>query len=43
MNILISFVVIVTTLTSFAICYVNNHPFINPNFTNEERITRINE
>ena len=48
MNILISFGVIVTTfsistITSFVICYVNNYPFINPTFTNEERITRINE
>jgi len=48
MNILISFGVIVTafsisTITSFMICYVNNYPFINPTFSNEERITRINE
>jgi len=48
MNILISFGVIVTTfsistLTSFVIFRVNNYPFINPTFTNEERITRINE
>jgi sterol desaturase/sphingolipid hydroxylase (fatty acid hydroxylase superfamily) len=48
MNILISFGVIVTTfsfstITAFVICYVNNYPFINPTFTNEERITRINE
>jgi len=48
MNIFISFGVIVTTfsistITSFIICYVNNYPFINPTFTNEQRITRINE
>ena len=48
MNILISFGVIVTTfsistITAFVICYVNNHPFINPTLNNEERITRINE
>jgi len=48
MNILISFGVIVTTfsistITSFLICSVNNYPFINPTFTNEERITRIDE
>jgi len=48
MNIFISFGVIITTfsistLTSFAICYVNNYPFINPTFTNEQRITRIND
>ena len=48
MNILISFGVIVTTfsistLTSFLICYVNNYPFINPTFSNEKRIIRINE
>jgi len=48
MNILISFGVIVgtfsiSTITSFVICYLNNYPFINPTFSNEERITRINE
>ena len=48
MNIFISFGVIITTfsistITSFVICYVNNYPFINPTFSNEERITRINE
>jgi sterol desaturase/sphingolipid hydroxylase (fatty acid hydroxylase superfamily) len=48
MNLFISFGIIVTTfsfstLTSFAICYVNNYPFINPTFSNEERMTRINE
>jgi sterol desaturase/sphingolipid hydroxylase (fatty acid hydroxylase superfamily) len=48
MNILISFGVIVTTfsistMTSFVICYINNHPFINPTFRNEERMTKINE
>jgi sterol desaturase/sphingolipid hydroxylase (fatty acid hydroxylase superfamily) len=48
MNILISFGVIVTTfsistMTSFVICYLNNCPFINPTFSNEQRITRINE
>jgi sterol desaturase/sphingolipid hydroxylase (fatty acid hydroxylase superfamily) len=49
MNLLFnSFGVIVTTfsistISSFLICYVNNHPFINPTFSNEERIIRINE
>ena len=48
MNMLLSFGLIVTTfslstITSFLICYVNNYPFINPTFSNEERITRINE
>lgn len=48
MNILVSFGVIVSTfsistITSFLICYVNNYPFINPTFSNEEKITRINE
>lgn len=48
MNILISFGIIVSTfvistMTSYFICYANCYPFINPNFSNEERITRINE
>ena len=48
MNILISFGVIITTfsistITAFAICYINNYPFINPTFSNEERISKINE
>jgi len=48
MNLLISFGVIVTTfsistITSFIICYINNYPFINPNFNHEQRISRINE
>jgi len=48
MNILISFGVIVSTfsistITSILICYLNGHPFMNPTFTNEERMTRINE
>jgi len=48
MNILISFGIIVSTfsistITSYLICYANCYPFINPNFSNEERITRINE
>ena len=48
MNLLISFSVIVSTfsistITSFLICYVNNYPFINPTFSNKERIERINE
>jgi len=48
MNILISFGVIVasfsmSTITSFLICYVNNYSFINPAFSNEKRINRINE
>jgi len=48
MNIFISFGVIVgsfsiSTITSFIICYLNNYPFINPTFSNEKRINRINE
>ena len=48
MNVLISFGVIlgtfsISTITSFLICYANNFPFINPTFSNEERMTRINE
>jgi sterol desaturase/sphingolipid hydroxylase (fatty acid hydroxylase superfamily) len=48
MNILISFGVIVTTfsistITSFVICRLNNYPFINPTFTDEERTNRIIE
>jgi len=48
MNIFISFGVIISTfsistLSAFLICYVNNYPFMNPTFSNEERITRINE
>ena len=48
MNIWISFGVIVSTfsmstLTSFLICYVNSYPFMNPTFSNEERVSRINE
>ena len=48
MNIWISFGVIVSTftmstLTSFLICYANGYPFMNPTFSNEERISRINE
>jgi len=48
MNIINSLCVIVSTfsistITSYIICYVNNYPFINPNFTNKERISRINE
>jgi sterol desaturase/sphingolipid hydroxylase (fatty acid hydroxylase superfamily) len=48
MNIFISFGVIISTfsistITAFAICYINNHPFINPIFNNEEKIDRINE
>jgi len=48
MNIFISFGVIVatfsiSTITSFFICYANNHPFMNPTFTNEERNSRIKE
>jgi len=48
MNILISFGVIVasfsiSTITAFFIYYVNNYPFINPTFSNEKRINRINE
>jgi sterol desaturase/sphingolipid hydroxylase (fatty acid hydroxylase superfamily) len=48
MNIIISFGIIVTTfsistITAFIICRINNYPFINPNFTIEERNARINE
>ena len=48
MNLLISFGVIVSTfsistMTSYLICYVNSHPFINPTFSNEEKMSRINE
>ena len=48
MNILILFGVIVTTftistITSFLICYVNGYAFINPTFSSEERIVKINE
>lgn len=48
MNILILFGGVVSTfsisiITSILICYVNNYPFINPTFSNEEKITRINE
>jgi sterol desaturase/sphingolipid hydroxylase (fatty acid hydroxylase superfamily) len=48
MNILVSFGVIVSTftistITAFLLCYANSYPFINPNFSNKERITRINE
>ena len=48
MNIWISFGVIVSTftmstLTSYLICYVNSYPFMNPTFSNQERMTRINE
>ena len=48
MNLLISFGVIVSafsisTITAFLICYVNNYPFINPTFSDEEKISRINE
>ena len=48
MNILISFGVIVSTftfstITTFIICYVNSYPFINPTFSKEEKIDRMNE
>jgi sterol desaturase/sphingolipid hydroxylase (fatty acid hydroxylase superfamily) len=48
MNILLSFGVIVftftiSTFTSFLICYVNNYSFMNPTFSNEKRMTKINE
>jgi sterol desaturase/sphingolipid hydroxylase (fatty acid hydroxylase superfamily) len=48
MNILTSLGVImsafsISTITSFIICYANGHPFINPTFSNSERINRINE
>jgi sterol desaturase/sphingolipid hydroxylase (fatty acid hydroxylase superfamily) len=48
MNILVSFGVIaatftISTITSFIVCYVNNHPFINPAFSSETKIARINE
>lgn len=48
MNLLISFSVIVSTfsistLTAFLICYANGYPFINPTFSDKEKISRINE
>jgi sterol desaturase/sphingolipid hydroxylase (fatty acid hydroxylase superfamily) len=48
MDILLSFFVIVSTfsmstITAFLICYANNHPFMNPTFSNEKRLSRINE
>lgn len=48
MNILVSFGVIVSTfsistITVLLICYIKKHPFINPSFSNEERLARINE
>lgn len=48
MNILISCIIIlstfsISTITSFLFCYVNKYPFINPNFSNEEKMDRINE
>lgn len=48
MNILLSFAVIITTftfstITSFLICYASSYPFMNPTFSNEKRMTRINE
>ena len=48
MNLLISFSVIVSTfsistLTAFLICYANGYPFINPTFSDEEKMSRINE
>ena len=48
MNIFISFGVIIftftmSTITSFLICYANNYSFMNPTFSNEKRMTRINE
>jgi len=48
MNLFISFGIVastfaISTITSFFICYANNYPFINPTFSKEEIITRINE
>jgi sterol desaturase/sphingolipid hydroxylase (fatty acid hydroxylase superfamily) len=48
MNVLLSFFVIISTftmstITSFLICYANGYSFINPTFSNEKRMTRINE
>jgi sterol desaturase/sphingolipid hydroxylase (fatty acid hydroxylase superfamily) len=48
MNIFLSFGIIVSTfsistLTAYAICYINKYPFINPTFTKEERMIRIKE
>ena len=48
MNILVSFGVVVSaftisTITSFFICYANGYPFMNPTFSNEKRMTRIND
>jgi len=48
MNIIISFGVIVftftmSTISAFLIFYANNYSFMNPTFSNEKRMTRINE
>ena len=48
MNILISFYVIlssfsISTITAFFICYVNNQPFMNPTFSEEEKMKKITE
>lgn len=48
MNIFISFAITtstfaLSTITSFLICYANNYPFINPIFTNEQKMNRINK
>ena len=48
MNILVSLGVIVSaftisTITSFLICCANGYPFMNPTFSNEKRMTRIND
>lgn len=48
MYLLISFGVIVSsfslsTITAFLICYANNYSFINPTFSDAEKISRIDE
>ena len=48
MNIWISLGVIastfsMSTITAFLICYANGYPFMNPAFSNEETISRIDE
>lgn len=32
-----------STMTAYFICSLNNHPFINPKFTKETQLERIND
>jgi sterol desaturase/sphingolipid hydroxylase (fatty acid hydroxylase superfamily) len=48
MNLLVSLSIIVgtfsmSTISAFLICYFNNYPFINPQFTTKEKEMRLNE